>query len=144
MNKKTLVGVIVVAVLIAAVIAIAAEPLMHPHSLIVLPPVIEYLEDIPIENATAINWNSWPPGVYYYNYTVYNNSTYSLNVTLVFEDFPWDEGFIISWTNMTHHDLNMSIIEPSTSAIGDLTLVIPLGASGTYEWVHWLYVTEAT
>ena len=139
------IGVIAVVVLIVAVVAIAAEPYIHPHTVNVLPPLTEYLEGTPIENGTAIDWGDQPPGIYYYNYTIHNNTTYPLNVTLTLEDFPYTEGFMFSWTDMeTHDDLNMTIIDPETSAIGDLTLVIPLGASGSYAWTHYIYVEEAT
>ena len=144
MDKKNLVLLVGVLALALIVGSIAVTQWSHPHSIDVLPPIIEYLEGAAIENDTAIDWGSQPPGMYYYNYTVYNNTTYPLNVTLILQGFPWSEGFLITWTNSTHNSLNMTIIQPNSSAIGDLTLVIPLGAGGSYAWTHWLIVTEAT
>ena len=147
MSKKLYILIAValgLTIIAAALAAPHIDKLLHPHNVTVLPAVVEYLETIPIENGTAIDWGSQPPGIYYYNYTVYNNTTYPLNITVTFEAFPWSDGFVISWTNSTHHSLNMSIIEPATSAIGDLTLVIPLGASGSYSWTHWLLIADAT
>ena len=145
MNKKILVLLVGGLALALIVGSIAVTQWSHPHNVDVLPPIIEYLAGEAIANDTAIDWGSQPPGVYYYNYTILNNSTYRLNVTIYFSDFPYSDGFMISWLDAdTHDDLNMTIIEASTSAIGDLTLVIPLGASGSYTWTHWLLITEAT
>ena len=142
--KTLFVIVAVVTILVLAGFAGAAlyEAYYHPHTVTVTPAAVEYLDTMPLENATEISWGSkQSPGSYYYNYTVYNNTTYSLNATIILENLPI--GWSLTWANQTHN-LNKTIIRPYTSAVGNLTLTIPLGASGTHEWAHWLYVAEAT
>ena len=142
MNKKILLALLVIGILVAAVGAVAYDQFYHSHSVTVPPPIAEYVDGVYYENETQIDWGTLNPGSYYINYTIYNNTTYSLTATLLTHNLP--SGWTLIWSNSTVPDLSGAIIASYTSLEGNLTLTIPLGASGLYTWGHYLRIEEAT
>jgi len=146
MSKKTLGLLAILGVLTLIVGSIAVTQWTHSHSVTVLPPIQEYFESEPLAEETSIEWTTVPPSIWQYNYTVYNNTTYPLTAKLIIIGLP--EDWSLTWTHWTPEEtinLDGAVINPYTSAIGNLTLTIPLETEeGSYMWTHTLTIEEAT
>lgn len=142
MIQKRWIALILIGVIVGPLTVYGIEQYLHSHTITISSGVHEYLESELLAEDALIPWGIQPPGSYYYNYTVYNNTTYSLIATITISGLP--VGWTLTWTNQTHNLDGITIL-PYTLAIGNLTLTIPLGTQeAQYTWTHTLGIEEAT
>jgi len=118
----------------AAVLAIQSYTLYFPHEAVVVPPspqVKVYVDAQAYANGTKISWNPVEPGKSYTkSLQVENTGNVRVKVTLIVEGLP--AGWSLTWT------ANGSILEVGGKCAGNMTLTVPSGASGPYEWHSWI------
>jgi hypothetical protein len=127
-----------IAVLATLITAVAVNQMLYPQTATVPAnsTLIAYLDGNVWPNETTIEWGTVNPGATYTkNFTVYNNGNVNMTVALeLSSDQP--VGWIETWT------ANNTLLTPKTSAIGTLSLQVPLDAVGTsYAWTSWVTVT---
>jgi len=139
MKLSNIIGVLLIAVLATVVVATVTVNYYHPENGTVgtasTVQLEEYLDGVLTGNGTTLEWGELTIGVNTWNYTVRNVGTVNCTVTYVAYDLPidWTE----TWT------ANGAELQPLESAVGNLTLVVPLGASGYHEWHSEITATES-
>jgi len=126
-----------IAVLGTLVTAVAVNQIMFPQSADVgiFSSTVCYLNDEVWINETLIAWGPVVPGgLYGKNFTVYNAGNINATYTMLLSGLPVD------WTEVWN--INGTTAMPKTSAVGTLTLSVPVTASNTtYSWNSVVQVT---
>ena len=136
-GKLSAIAIVLIALLVTVGLAVAVTNMMFPQSADVgtFSSTVCYLNGTVWINETLIAWGPVVPGgVYGKNFTVYNagniNATYTMFLT----------GLPVDWTEIWN--ANGATVLPKTSAVGTLTLTVPVTAANvTYSWNSWVAVT---
>lgn len=129
MNKKTLILVALIGLLVGAALADVVRRYWFPNIGTITTYSLDiYLDDVFIANETAIDWGSCEPGFMYYyeNFTVANTGSADVTVYITPQDLPGD------W--LLHWDGNDTLLTAGQSTGGFLNLTIPATAT---TWPTW-------
>jgi hypothetical protein len=136
-GKLSAIALVLIALLVTVGLAVAVTNIMFPQSADVgtFSSTVCYLDDVVWNNGTLIAWGPVVPGgVYGKNFTVYNAGNINANYTMYLSGLPVDWAEV--WT------ANGTTVLPKTSAVGTLTLWVPLTAANvTYSWNSMVTVT---
>jgi len=132
MKLSNVIGILVIAILASVVIAGVTMNYYHPETATVTPvSVKEYLNGVAVANGTTFDWDQLEAGVTYdWNYTVENIGSVTCSVYRIVEGLP--DGWIETWTH------NSTYLMPYETKVGNLTLTVPVNASGSYSWHSYL------
>lgn len=129
---SNMIGILLIMVLASVVIAGVTIKYYHPETAVVTPVSLrEYLDGELVANGTTFDWDTLEAGVTYdWNYTVENVGSVNCTVYRLAEDLP------VGWTETWTH--NNTVFMPYETKIGNLTLTVPVNASGSYSWRSYL------
>ena len=136
-GKLSAIALVLIALLVTVGLAVAVTNMWFPQSADVgtFSSTVCYLNGTVWINETLIAWGPVVPGgLYGKNFTVYNAGNINATYTMFFPDLPVD------WTEVWN--INGTTAMPKTSAVGTLTLSVPVTASNTtYSWNSVVQVT---
>jgi len=132
MKLNNVIGVLIIAILASVVIAGVTMKYSHPETATVTPvSVKEYLGGVAVANGTTFDWDQLEAGVTYdWNYTVENVGSVNCTVYRITPNLPG--GWVETWT------WNNTLFKPYETKVGNLTLTVPVNASGSYSWHSYL------
>lgn len=139
MKTASIIGILLIATVASA--ALGGLAVQYYHGETVKLPVIgavtleEYFDGFLEVNGTLLDWGELEPGKSYtWDYTVKNVGTTNYTCYRICYDLP------SGWTETWSH--NNTVFAVGQMKTGLLTLTIPAGASGTYNWHSYLYGEE--
>jgi len=132
MGKLNGIAIALIALLVGIVGAGIVMNYYHPETAVVTPVSIkEYLDGESVANGTTFDWDQLEAGVTYdWNYTVENVGSVNCTVYRITPNLPG--GWVETWT------WNNTLFKPYETKVGNLTLTVPVNASGSYSWHSYL------